>query len=297
MHRDGSGSPRLLVTGASGVLGWTLCRQAAARWQTFGTVLRNPVEPPGVQVHRIDLTRRREVVGLFRSIRPDAVIHAAALSSPDYCQQHPTESEAANVAASTYVAAMCAEFSIPCVFTSSDLVFDGEHALYDEESAAEPVSIYGEHKLRAEEEMRARYPSITVCRLPLMFGEGSPAAHGYFRRALQSMKQGAEVRLFTDEMRTPVSTATAAEGLMMALRSAQGETLHLGGGGKRQQVGVGTAHRRSLLLRQRPSGPLPAGRRILAGAAAAGRIAGQYQGQGNRVSPADHSRADVSSAG
>ncbi|MCI5207395.1 MAG: hypothetical protein D3910_01050 [Candidatus Electrothrix sp. ATG2] len=77
--------------------------------------------------------------------------------------------------------------------------------------------------------MQSRYPHTTVCRLPLMLGTGSPAADGLLKEMLKAMGNRKELRLFTDEIRTPVSTETAAQGLLLALRKAQGTTLHLGG--------------------------------------------------------------------
>jgi dTDP-4-dehydrorhamnose reductase len=221
--------PRLLVTGASGVFGWTLCGVAAQTWDVIGTVWQHPVERAGAAMRRIDLTNTGALVDLFAAVRPHGVVHAAALSSADYCQSHVAESENVNVTVSAHIATLCAQAAIPCVFTSTDLVFDGEHAPYDEDSAAQPISVYGEHKLRAEAVIRARHPRAVVCRLPLMFGTGSPAAGGFFRRMLQSMAKGDAVQLFVDEFRTPVSTETAAQGVLMALRQAEGMTLHLGG--------------------------------------------------------------------
>ena len=229
LDKDG-GTPRLLVTGGNGVLGWNLCRLATQTWQTFGTVHRHPVVPAGVHACPVDLTDERSVTDLFTATKPDAVVHAAALSSPDYCQDHPAESEAVNVVASQLVASLCARARIPCVFTSSDLVFDGEHPPYDETHPTNPLSLYGEQKVRAEEAMRRCYPETTICRLPLMFGAGSPASQGFFARMLQTMREGKEVPLFVDEMRTPVSTETASHGLILALTKLRGMTIHLGGG-------------------------------------------------------------------
>ena len=77
--------------------------------------------------------------------------------------------------------------------------------------------------------MQAQYPNTTVCRLPLMFGIENPAVTGPFKRMLRAMERGDELRLFVDEIRTPVSTSTAAQGLMLALERAKGRILHLGG--------------------------------------------------------------------
>jgi len=220
---------KLLVTGASGFLGWSLCQIAARSWQTYGTVNLHHTVPPGVHACLVDLTSERSVRELFSAVKPDAVIHAAAQSSPDYCQEHPAESEAVNIAASRLIASLCAQHAIPCVFTSTDLVFDGEHPPYRETDPANPISLYGEHKVRAEESIRTCYPETTICRLPFMFGLGNNATQGFPGHMLQSLREGKEIRLFVDEMRTPVSTATAAHGLLLALQKSAGATIHLGG--------------------------------------------------------------------
>jgi len=226
---DDREKPVLLVTGASGFLGWAICRTTRESWTTVGTAYRHPVSCPGVQMRSVDATDYSVLKQLFASVRPDAVIHAAALSKPNYCQEHPDESEAINVTASANIAGLCAESGIPCVFTSSDLVFDGRHPPYNEESPVHPISLYGEQKVRAEMAMRDRCPTVVVCRLPLMFGAGGPAANGTFMQMIQAVKRGEEMRLFVDEMRTPVSTEAAARGLILALKKCTSRTLHLGG--------------------------------------------------------------------
>ncbi|MBN2131931.1 MAG: NAD(P)-dependent oxidoreductase [Sedimentisphaerales bacterium] len=221
--------PVLLVTGASGLLGWAICQTTRESWATVGTAHRHSLSCPGVQTRSVDVTDYSALKQLFASVRPDAVIHAAALSDPNYCQEHPDESESVNVTASANIAGLCAQSGTPCAFTSSDLVFDGEHPPYNEESPENPISLYGEQKVRAEIAMRDRHPTVVACRLPLMFGVGSPAANGPFVRMIQAMKTGREVRLFVDEGRTPVSTEAAARGLVLALQKCAGGTLHLGG--------------------------------------------------------------------
>ena len=79
---------KLLVTGASGFLGWNICRDAGKEWSIFGTVFSNPVEIAGVNIIKIDLTDYKALKILFNKIRPDAVIHTAAAANPNYCQEN-----------------------------------------------------------------------------------------------------------------------------------------------------------------------------------------------------------------
>ncbi len=219
---------KLLLTGASGFLGWNICREAYKSWEIFGTVFTHPVKIKGIKIIQIDLTRFREFKKVFKEIGPDAVIHTAALSSPDYCQQNKTETRKINVDTPVNIAELCADSNIPFVFTSSDLVFDGLNAPYKEEDIVCPVNIYGEQKVLAEEGILKRYPDAAVCRMPLMFGNPGPVASSFFQTMLAAFKEGRDLRLFEDEYRTPVSGKTAAQGIFIAIEKLSG-LIHLGG--------------------------------------------------------------------
>jgi dTDP-4-dehydrorhamnose reductase len=219
---------RLLVTGASGFLGWNLCAQARGSWQVFGVTCSHAVEIPGVATLSCDLTRSRDLRDLFVDLKPDAVIHAAAESRTDYCQRHPTETHRINLEAAVNLAGLCADAAVPCAFTSTDLVFDGTKPPYKEDDPVAPICVYGEQKAAAERGMQARHPGCVVCRLPLMFGDPGPVASNFVPAWIAALQKGETLRLFVDEIRTPVSGRTAAAGLLMALEKGRG-VLHLGG--------------------------------------------------------------------
>jgi len=219
---------KLLITGASGFLGWNLCRIASKTWQVVGIFFRNPVAIKNVQAIKADLADLKNFQKLFREIRPDAVIYSAAASRPDYCELHPSESKKINVQSSLNVADLCAAFSIPFVFISSDLVFDGRNPPYSEKSPVNPINLYGEQKVQAEEKILGSYPESTVCRLPLMFGYSEGVNQSFTFGMVRSLRKGCRVQLFTDEFRTPVDAESAARGLLMSLEKAEG-IIHLGG--------------------------------------------------------------------
>jgi dTDP-4-dehydrorhamnose reductase len=219
---------RLLITGASGFLGWHLARAAQATWQVEGTYYRHAPPLPGVKLHCIDLTDAIALNNWLTQVAPDAVIHTAALSQPNRCEQEPDLSHAMNVEATRVLAQFCGSHQIPLAFTSTDQVFDGLAAPYDETSPPNPISVYGHHKVEAEAIIQALHPAAVICRMPLLYGPPSPTAECFLQGFLRTLEAGQPLQLFTDEFRTPAYVEDAAAGLLLALEKTSG-LLHLGG--------------------------------------------------------------------
>lgn len=230
-------TPKLWLTGVSGFLGWYVAEAARAQWQVMGTYHRHAVAIPGVALRQVDLTDAIALRQTFSDLQPDAVIHLAALSQPNRCQENPELSRAINVTASVRLAELCAEAAIPFVFTSSDQVFDGKKAPYREMDPVSPLNLYGEQKAEAEAEILRCYPQAAVCRMALMYG-AAPTAPNFLQTFLERMVRGETLKLFTDEFRTPLSGRDAAAGLLLALEKAQG-LLHLAGGDRLSRYEMG----------------------------------------------------------
>ncbi|PAX60144.1 SDR family oxidoreductase [Brunnivagina elsteri] len=220
---------RLLITGVSGFLGYHICQAAQTKWEVYGTYFFHSIEIPGVKCSRVGICDRNILKQLFDEVKPDAVIHTAAISQPNYCQNHPEESYQVNVTTSINIAELCQEKSIPLAFTSTDLVFDGKNAPYKETDIVNPLNLYGEQKVLAEQGMLAKHPLTAICRMPLMFGAKTPTATSFMQGFIQTLEAGKELNLFIDEFRTPTSGISAAKGLLLVLEKNLNGIIHLGG--------------------------------------------------------------------
>ena len=221
--------PRLLLTGMSGFLGWNVARLAPSAWEIVGTVRTRPIELASASSERVDLTDTAGLEALFARLSPDAVLHAAARTDPNYCQVHRDEAWRQNVDVCAALAALCAGRGIPLVYTSTDLVFGGGQAPYGEDDEPVPVNVYGASKAAGEQAVRSAYSDACICRMPLMFGPAHAAAGSFVQPMLKAARAGDRLSLFTDEYRTPASARAAVQGLFLALENGRGLTLHLGG--------------------------------------------------------------------
>ena len=240
-----SSKPKLLITGAGGLLGHALCREAGDRWQVYGTYLNTPPQGVSGAWRRLDLTDHKVLIKYLQKIHPDAVIHAAAMANATVCQDNPEETETINVTVATNLAIWCAASGVPLAFTSTDLVFDGQNPPYKETAPPNPLNVYGRQKARAEAAVLAQWPAALVCRLPLMVGLGPFAGDNFTAHMLQAVAGNQTVTLYEDEYRTPVDIWSAARGILHFIGRRRG-LLHLGGRMRMSRLDIGLMAARAM---------------------------------------------------
>ena len=169
----------VLITGASGYLGQHLIAHLARTFPTWRLAaayggLDTFAEDFGAVCAcvQLDLTDGAAVTALVSEVKPDVVLHLAAISSPAVCERDPARARAVNECP-PLLAAVPAHACF--VFLSTDQVYDGLAAPYTETSAAAPVNVYGQSKLSFERALTAALPSRSVClRSSLILGPPTP---------------------------------------------------------------------------------------------------------------------------
>ena len=197
---------RLLVTGGSGYLGAWLMQAAADRgWDVHGTYLTHPFTPIAGTPHLLDLSQPAAVDALLAEVRPDAILHTA-------CSNRDTANIAAIEPAAAHLARAAHSLGARLVHVSTDLVFDGENAPYDDDSPPAPKSAYGRAKAAAEAAVLMACPSAVIGRPSLIWSLNPLDRQTAW--LVDGMRQGRRVTLFTDEIRCPVHLHDLAEALL-----------------------------------------------------------------------------------
>jgi dTDP-4-dehydrorhamnose reductase len=249
----------VLVTGATGMLGAYLVTELEQRGHDV-FACGGRARTPGV-----DLTDSASVDALIAGVRPRTVIHAAAMSAVSDCFRSPALARRVNVAGTAHVVRAVARVGARLVHLSTDMVFDGEGAPYDEAATTSPLSVYGVTKRDAELEVLADDDAVVV-RPSLLFGPSRGARPSFFDDLLEALRSGRPRTLFDDEWRTPLSLAAAAEGIAAIALSDVSGLLHLGGPERMSRHSMGIRLARHLGLsdasivrgsRNRASSPEP----------------------------------------
>lgn len=201
---------RVLVVGGTGFLGAELVRQAsAAGHEVIGTRLS---ESGG---RRLDVRRRDDVLALVGAVRPEVIVNAAF-------RQHAWQPTADGPA---YLAVAAERTGCRLVQVSSDVVFSGSAASYDETARPDPITPYGAAKAAAETAVAAILPAAVIARTSLILGGGRSSTE----RLVHALCGGADGVLFTDDVRMPVHVEDLAAGLLELAGSEQSGVHHLAG--------------------------------------------------------------------
>ncbi len=219
---------KLLITGISGFLGNQFVKRAKEKYQLIGTFHSKPVDFLGVETYPLDIQDHEATNVLIEQVKPDALFHFAALSNPNFCEQNIDLSMSINVLAAEYLAQLCQVKNIPFVFTSTDLVFDGQAAPYTTDSPADAICLYGKHKRIAEQKILSLYPKAIIARCPLMYGFAKTAPNS-LSNWVNQMREGNTIGAFTDEYRTTASGESVVDGLLLLLEKKVSGIWHLGG--------------------------------------------------------------------
>lgn len=227
---------RILVTGASGLLGLNLALEAShgdaphaaaqAGHTVFGAVNRHSLITRSFTVIETDLLASGELERLLDRVQPDWIINCAALAIVDACEADPDLAEQLNVKLPKKLATYVGRGGARLVHVSTDAVFDGQRGNYTEEDCPNPLSVYARTKLAGEQAVLEASPEAIVARVNLygwsMSGTRSLAEWFYNNLAARKPMSG-----FTDVYFCPLLVNDLAHVLLDMLANQLSGLYHV----------------------------------------------------------------------
>ena len=223
---------RVLITGGSGLLGQYLNIELSKRNHILTIYNHHRGNTSNFNSLKIDLTEFSLLEKAIKNFKPDIIIHTAAITSVEQATLMPKQKLFdININATGFIAEMCRAMNIKLIFTSTDLVYDGSEFIKKSESSKlNPISLYAESKILAEEKIIRSNCDYLILRVSLMFGYALNHSQNHFTTTIELLRNKQTVHLFDDQFRSQISLKEAAKIISYLLNSNNWkDTINLGG--------------------------------------------------------------------
>ena len=213
----------MVVTGSNGLLGQKmiklLLRKDGVEIHAFSRGVNRIDQKEGYTYYSIDLSDRSVLQSLLLSIRPDYVIHTAAMTNVDACELDRETCDRMNVEVVDNLIEVSKKIEFHLIHLSTDFVFSGlKGAFYTESDPADPVNYYGESKLNSEKRIQESEISFTILRTVMVYGlvDGNDRSN-IVLWVKNSLEAGKNINVVTDQLRMPTYAEDLAEACWLAI--------------------------------------------------------------------------------
>jgi dTDP-4-dehydrorhamnose reductase len=219
---------RVLITGSNGLLGQKLV-QLLSQEKSIELIAsaRGANRLPATSDYQyvsLDITQEAEVNQVFETFQPNMIIHTAAMTNVDTCETDPIGCELLNVTAVKYLISASEKYDTFFCHLSTDFIFDGANGPYAEDAEANPISIYGESKLKAEKLLQHSSLRWAIARTVLVYGIVADMSRtNIILWVKKSLEEGKTIHVVTDQFRTPTLAEDLAIGCwLITQKQAEG---------------------------------------------------------------------------
>ena len=219
---------RLLITGASGLLGINLAMEAMRAHEVMG-VDRGKLKSAPFHVIQADLLQKGIPDSILDSAQPDALINCAALANLEECEEYPNQARILNAEIPGQLAQACALRNISFIHLSTDAVFDGTKVgTYTEEDQPNPQGVYAQSKLAGERAVQQANPQAVIARVNF-FGWSLTNSRSLGEFFVHNLSAEKHVNGFTDVIFCPMLVNHTARLLLHMLEKKMSGLYHVVG--------------------------------------------------------------------
>lgn len=176
------------------------------------------------QYRSLDITEKEQVMDIVTGFKPDLIIHGAAMTQVDECEQNKTLSYKTNVEATDHLILAAEEINARYCYLSTDFVFSGDNGPYVENDETGPVNYYGMTKELAEQHIMQSNLSWTIIRTILLYGKADHLNRtNFIYWVKENLEANKPISVVADQIRTPTFIPDLTKAIIdMAEKGSQG---------------------------------------------------------------------------
>ncbi len=230
---------KLLITGISGFWGSHLYKYFSSERQfnTYGTYNNYPIKEKNT--YKLDIGIHKDINLIFNKIKPDIIIHTAAISKVNICENNKRLAYNINCEAVKVISDWCNKNNCKLIFFSTDMVYNSkdENILFKEEDKLNPTNYYAESKMMAENIIQNNIREYIILRVALSYGKSNENHKGFTDWLFDNFSQNKRINLFLNQWRTPIYIKDGIKFISKLLeKNIQEEIINFGGKEKVNRV-------------------------------------------------------------
>lgn len=160
---------RFLVTGSAGLVGSQVVKDLTQQNHEVYSCYRTSEPECGIPT-KLDLLDSKEITDTVNKTEPDSIIHLAAMTGVDQCEEQPDVAMKINATATEILARQAALHNAFFLYVSTDYVFDGKYGMRKESDTPNPLGVYGKSKLAGETALNNLASPYAIARTSTPFG-------------------------------------------------------------------------------------------------------------------------------
>ena len=209
---------KVLITGANGLLGQKLvdyCQRKEIAFLATSKGKNRNSNCPAEVYQALDVTDKAAIQQVIEKWEPSHVIHTAAMTNVDQCENEPDQCELLNVTATEYLMDVCIQTNTHFQLLSTDFIFDGEKGNYQEDDEPNPLSEYARSKVKAEAIVteNGKTDNWSIVRTIIVYGRGEELSRSNIVLwAKSALEKGGPLSIVDDQFRAPTYADDLAAG-------------------------------------------------------------------------------------
>ncbi len=219
---------KVVIIGASGLVGGNMLKYFSMQnWKVLGTHFSYPTKDT-IPFDTLNPKNDQESYDLVKKFAPDWIVHCGALTWVDYCEEHPKESYEKTVVSTINMIELAKDLNAGFCYLSTDYVFDGKEGPYTESHEVNPLSVYGKHKLEAEQHVQNSGLNHLILRITNVYGD-EERGKNFIARLLSLAKEGKteHLKLPKDQYATPVNAKDVARATHVLISDQKDGIYHI----------------------------------------------------------------------